>query len=118
MVSIPADLTAFLAEKRDSREYRRALAVKLALLGYRYEATESIGLMIQLNALYRAKDSGLQAEPDDTGGRFLFVSPGISYAVTKTTQLYAFLQKPLYQHVNGVQLTADWSGVFGVSARF
>jgi putative transposase len=38
MVSIPTDLTAFLAEKRDSREYRRALAVKLALLGYRYEA--------------------------------------------------------------------------------
>ena len=38
MASIPADLTAFLAEKRDSREYRRALAVKLALLGYRYEA--------------------------------------------------------------------------------
>jgi putative transposase len=37
MVSIPTDLTAFLAEKRDSREYRRALAVKLALLGYRYE---------------------------------------------------------------------------------
>jgi hypothetical protein len=33
MVSIPTDLTAFLAEKRDSREYRRALAVKFALLG-------------------------------------------------------------------------------------
>jgi putative transposase len=38
MISIPADLTAFLAEKRDSREYRRALAVKLALHGYLYEA--------------------------------------------------------------------------------
>ena len=38
MASIPADLTAFLAEKRDSREYRRALAVKLALLGYQVEA--------------------------------------------------------------------------------
>jgi putative transposase len=38
MVSIPTDLTAFLAEKRDSREYRRALAVKLALQGYLYEA--------------------------------------------------------------------------------
>jgi transposase len=37
MSSIPADLTAFLAEKRDSREYRRALAVKLALQGYLYE---------------------------------------------------------------------------------
>lgn len=38
MASIPADLIAFLAEKRDSREYRRALAVKLALQGYLYEA--------------------------------------------------------------------------------
>ena len=37
MASIPADLTAFLAEKRDSREYRRALAVTLALQGYLYE---------------------------------------------------------------------------------
>lgn len=38
MASIPANLTAFLAEKRDSREYRRALAVKLAFQGYLYEA--------------------------------------------------------------------------------
>ena len=36
MPSIPADLTAFLAENRDSREYRRALAVKLAMQGYLY----------------------------------------------------------------------------------
>ena len=38
MVTIPADLTAFLAEDRDVREYRRALAVKLALQGYLYAA--------------------------------------------------------------------------------
>jgi putative transposase len=38
MAAIPADLIAFLAEKRDSREYRRALAVKLALQGYLYQA--------------------------------------------------------------------------------
>jgi putative transposase len=37
MASIPAELTTFLAENRDSREYRRALAVKLALQGYLYE---------------------------------------------------------------------------------
>jgi putative transposase len=30
-ITIPADLLAFLEEPRDSREYRRALAVKLAL---------------------------------------------------------------------------------------
>ena len=42
MSSIPADLTAFLAENRDSREYRRALAVKLALQGYLYEAISAM----------------------------------------------------------------------------
>jgi hypothetical protein len=25
---------------------------------------------------------------------------------------------PLYQYVNGVQLTADWSAVAGISAQF
>jgi hypothetical protein len=87
-------------------------------VGYRYELTDAIGLMLQVNALHRQRDSGSQAEPDDTGGRFLFLSPGVSVALSKTTQLYGFVQLPLYQHVNGVQLTADWSAVVGVSARF
>jgi hypothetical protein len=87
-------------------------------VGYRYEATDKLGLMIQVNALYKGRDSGVQAEPEDTGGKFLFVSPGISYAVAKNFQVYGFVQKPIYQYVNGVQLTADWSAVAGVSARF
>jgi putative transposase len=36
MSAIPADLQAFINEHRDSREYRRGLAVKLALHGYLY----------------------------------------------------------------------------------
>ena len=87
-------------------------------LGYRYEVTDRVGLMLQLNALYRKQDSGSQAEPEDTGGSFLFMSPSLSVALTKTTQLYGFVQWPLYQRVNGVQLTADWSAVVGVNARF
>ena len=42
MSSIPADLASFLAEKRDSREYRRALAVKPALQGYAYEVISNM----------------------------------------------------------------------------
>jgi putative transposase len=65
MASIPADLSAFLAEKRDSREYRRALAVKLALLGYRYEAIcemldVSLGFVSQWKKAYETQGtSGL-----------------------------------------------------------
>lgn len=37
MTIIPEDLNTFLNESRDAREYRRAIAVKLALQGYLYE---------------------------------------------------------------------------------
>lgn len=37
MAMIPDDLATFLKEPRDSREYRRALAAKMALQGYMVE---------------------------------------------------------------------------------
>ena len=52
------------------------------------------------------------------GGRYLFLSPGIGVTVTPSTRLYGYLQAPLYRHVNGVQLTADWSAVLGLTQRF
>jgi len=87
-------------------------------LGYRRELNDKVGVMLQLNFLHRARDSGDQAEPDDSGGKFVFLSPGVSYIITKNLQLYGFVQLPLYQYVNGVQLTADWSFVAGASVRF
>ncbi|HUP94428.1 MAG TPA: transporter [Burkholderiales bacterium] len=98
-------------------DYRSGRRLSLDV-GYRYEATDRIGLMLQLNTLYRSRDAGRESEPDDTGGRFVYLSPGVSYAVAKNAQIYAFVQKPLYQHVNGVQLTADWSALAGFSVRF
>jgi len=86
--------------------------------GYRYELNGNVGLMLQLNALHRSRDSGAEAEPEDSGGKFLFLSPGISVAINKDVQIYGFLQFPLYQYVNGVQLTADWSGLIGFSVKF
>src|SRR6185503_3619284 len=70
-------------------------------LGYRREMSDKLGLMLQLNALHKSRDRGDQAEPEDSGGRFLFLSPGVSYTLTPSWQVYGFLQLPLYQHVNG-----------------
>ena len=86
--------------------------------GLRYDATERVSLMVQLNALYRARDSGVSAEPVDSGGTALHLSPGVSIAASKDVRLYGFLQAPLFQYVNGVQLVARRAAVFGVSARF
>jgi hypothetical protein len=87
-------------------------------VGYRYGASDKLTLMVQLNALYKDRDQGSEAEPEDSGGNFLFVSPGLSYVIAKKVQLYSFVQLPLYQYVNGVQLTANWSVVAGISTRF
>jgi hypothetical protein len=102
---------------RAREDYKPGRRITLDV-GYRYELTDAVGLMLQVNALHRQRDSGAQSEPEDTGGRSLFFSPGMSIALSRATQLYGFVQLPLYQYVNGVQITADWSALAGVSARF
>ena len=86
--------------------------------GLRYDAGERLSLMLQLNALFRGRDSGANAERDDTGGRSWFLSPGLSVALTKDVRLYGFIQAPLYQYANGVQLGTRPGALMGVSARF
>lgn len=87
-------------------------------LGYRHGISDRLGALVQLNFLVKRRDSGAQAEPEDSGGRYLSLSPGLSYAVSNNVQVYGFLQKPIYQDVNGVQLTANKAVVVGVSGRF
>ena len=98
-------------------EYRPGRKVMLDT-GVRYAVAEKTSLMLQANALLRARDSGNEAEPEDTGGKALFLSPGISYGVTEKFQVYGFVQLPVYQYVNGVQLTARKAFSVGVSSRF
>jgi hypothetical protein len=86
--------------------------------GVRYSATEQFSVMLQLNALFRGRDSGVNAEPADSGGRFWFLSPGFSYSLTQDAVVYAYYQQPIYQYVNGVQLTARGASAIGVSVRF
>jgi hypothetical protein len=86
--------------------------------GVRYAANDKLGLMLQLNYNAKGRDSGANAEPEDSGQRQVFVSPGLSYNVGRNAQAYAFVQLPIYQAVNGVQLVADWSAMAGVSFRF
>jgi len=85
--------------------------------GYRKNYGD-VGLMLQVNYHVKGRDSGANAEPEDSGKRELYLSPGISWNAWKNGQVYAFAQLPLYQSVNGVQLVARWSALGGVSWRF
>ncbi|HWH49247.1 MAG TPA: hypothetical protein VN664_15710 [Burkholderiales bacterium] len=103
-----------LNEREDYRPGYRASVD----LGYSHSLNKRFTALVQLNLLYRDRDSGAQAEPEDSGGLFAHVAPGLSYNIGRDAQLYGFVQLPVYQYVNGVQLTADWSLVAGFASRF
>jgi hypothetical protein len=86
--------------------------------GLRYDSDSSLDWMLQLNLAQKGSDDGDEAEPENSGGTFAFLSPGFSLELGDSLQLYSFLQQSLYQDVTGVQLTAEQSLVAGFSARF
>ena len=87
-------------------------------IGMSYNATPDLSLMLQLNLQHKSRDSGANAEPADSGSRTVSISPGLSYRITPAVQVYGFVQKPIYQYMNGAQLTADWSIALGLSTQF
>jgi hypothetical protein len=77
-----------------------------------------VAMLLQINGLWKGHESGSNGEPDLTGGTFVFISPGASVNLGENTQLYGFVQFPMYQNVRGVQLVADWALAAGLSYRF
>jgi hypothetical protein len=87
-------------------------------LGYAHPFTSRLSGLIQLNAVIKKHDRGAEAEPLNSGSRSLFLSPGLSYKVGESWNVYAYYQAPLYQHVEGVQLTSRRGVVVGASTKF
>ncbi len=87
-------------------------------IGASYPLTNRVSLLLQLNSHWKDRDSGSDAEPEESGGTFVHLSPGVSVGLDAKTRLYGFVQLPVYQYVNGVQLVADWSVALGISRRF
>jgi hypothetical protein len=71
-----------------------------------------------VNVAFRGRDSGAQAEPDVSGATTVQISPGVNVDLDGKTHLYGFVQVPVYQHVNGIQLVSRWSLLVGVNTLF
>lgn len=63
--------------------------------------------LLQVLVSDRGRDGGV-GDPANTGYQRLFVSPGLSLAV-RQWKLYADVEVPIYQHVNGNQLIAPYA---------
>ena len=87
-------------------------------LGFRYLGFDDITPQIQMNARFVEHDTGAQADTISTGGTLIYLSPGLSLRVSKALKLYSYVQLPIYQDVNGVQLTPRWSASLGANYTF
>jgi len=108
-------------------DYRPGNEVALDL-GAHYTLSPALTGLLQLNANFKERDSGLNASPH-SGTHSLNLSPGLSFAVAPKTRLYGFVQLPIYQYANSDprwlpgdpvvgQLTAPWSLSVGISQTF
>jgi len=81
--------------------------------------------MLQLNYIHRQQDTGPAATPPDaltggpaTGGTLVYLAPGALYRVGGGTSIYGFVQLPVYQYVNSLQLTPRYTVTIGVQQTF
>ena len=107
---------AFAQAPLDSRDgFRPGTAVNLNL-GLRYVASETFVPELQLNARNAWRDRGPDADAENSGGSLLNLSPGLSVKLGDRLDAFAFVQVPLLQHVNGLQLAPRYS--VSVGARY
>ncbi|HET7524810.1 MAG TPA: transporter [Burkholderiaceae bacterium] len=86
--------------------------------GWSHAFNPTVSGVLQASVLDKARDSGEQAEPGNSGGTFVSVSPGLNVAVGAHGVLYGYLQVPIYQRVNGIQLVPKTSVAVGYTASF
>ncbi len=121
-----SDWTGFvqaqLDQPTDSREGYRPGTEFDAAMGV-YTGGWAMGNGVRLTPIFQAlvslrgKDQGNNAAPPDSGYQRLLLSPGMELRVRKF-RLYADVERPVYQHVNGQQLVPHWQGKLTASLNF
>jgi len=93
-------------------------------LGLRYaDLGQRVVPLLQLNYAHRNVDDGINASTEfdgtpQTGGDLLYIAPGVSARIGSGFSAYAYVQFPVYQDVNGVQLTPKQIYSFGLRKTF
>ncbi len=63
---------------------------------------------LQLNIKTETREHGSEADTANSGGTLVYLSPGVTAELTAHTTAFIFVQLPVYQRVNGLQLEPKW----------
>jgi hypothetical protein len=101
---------------RGTDDYRFGSSV-MVHVGTEYQFHEKAGALLQINGRFDAKADvgGTHEHADNTGGTWIFASPGLRMTVFDVMTVYGYIQLPVYRHVNGLQQAAKYNLQFGLS---
>lgn len=90
----------------------------LAHVGTSYQFSANANFTFQMNGRFQGfADVGATGEPrENTGGTWIFASPGANIQLSEVFSAFGVFQIPIYQNVHGIQQTARVNLQFGISA--
>ena len=86
--------------------------------GVRYEAHPDWVPQLQVNLTHKSRDQGALADLPDTAGTVAYVSPGVTVRAAAALHLFAFVQVPVYSHLDGYQVFPRWTASVGGAYAF
>ncbi len=100
-------------------EFKPGAGVNVTL-GLRYTGELPAGLspQLQLNVRAEGRESGANADIQNSGATLAYISPGVGFKLSERLDGFAFVQVPVYQRVNGLQLEPRVLSSVGVRYRF
>jgi hypothetical protein len=89
----------------------------LAHIGTEYRVAKAGSILLQVNGKFQDyADVGKTAEPrENTGGTWVFASPGLNLELNDALRGAIYVQIPVYQNVHGLQQTAKYNLSFDLS---
>ncbi|HUL97133.1 MAG TPA: hypothetical protein VLT89_14045 [Usitatibacter sp.] len=105
---------AILQQPLNSRDdFKPGTGVNVSF-GARYMSFENVRPQFQVNVRSEGRESGANADVENSGATLVYFSPGVNWRITPTTAAYAYVQLPIYQRVNGLQLEPRYSVSIGL----
>jgi len=86
--------------------------------GARYTGFGALTPHLQVNLRAEGRESGENADRENSGATLVYLSPGATFQVARGFQVYAFVQIPVAQRVTGLQVEPRSSLSLGVHWTF
>lgn len=84
----------------------------------RYAANSTFIPQLQINARSEGRESGNNADIENSGATLIYLTPGFTVNFSRRLAAFAFIQTPLYQHVNGLQIEPRYLSSLGMHYIF